>query len=68
MLHTHKGMAALMKKMEVSVRALDEEVTGFVTNVTMLEDVAALLVKVNEESRALYDNLGQDSGKGKEET
>ncbi len=32
-----EGMAVLMRKMEASARALDEEVTGFVTNVTLLE-------------------------------
>jgi hypothetical protein len=68
------GMTTLMRKMEASTRALDEEITGFVTNVTLLEvgerrkkkrsfshkekDVAALLKKVNEESKTLYENLG----------
>ncbi len=34
------GMGALLRRMEQSARQLDEEMTSFVTSVTLLEDVA----------------------------
>ena len=53
------GTAVLLRKMNQTVKQLDDEVSTFVESVTLLEDVAAQLDEVNSDALKLFHETPQ---------